>query len=141
MMTLSFFLDEVSQMDDSLRNVPKMIVFIDSTECSKCRISNFIRYEPAFALSDSTRAFKMMLLLSVRKKDLAGILEHVELIDLPFPVFFDTDNAFRRDNPVVPDDTRFHSFLVGKDNVPIFVGDPSVNEKMEGLLREAVEKL
>lgn len=53
----------VSSMPDSLRSKTRFIVFVDSTECSRCRISRFARYIDLFRLSDETRAFIPILLV------------------------------------------------------------------------------
>ena len=49
---------EVFPMPEELRSCPKLIVFVDSTECSKCRIDNFIRYESLFELSRTTGSLR-----------------------------------------------------------------------------------
>ena len=45
---------EVFPMPEELRSRPKLIVFVDSTECSKCRVNNFIRYESIMDLFQKT---------------------------------------------------------------------------------------
>ena len=70
---------EIFPMPDSLRSKTKFIVFVDSTECSKCRISRFVRYGDMFRLSAETRAFVPIFLLSTAKAEQQEIIEHLLL--------------------------------------------------------------
>ena len=124
---------EVFPMPEELRSRPKLIVFVDSTECSKCRIDNFVRYGSLFDLSRDTGAFEMMFLLSTKKIDYRNILEHLVESNPPYPVFLDSENSFRVDNPMIPDNSAMHTITVDSDNRVLLVGDPIYNESIMNL--------
>ena len=127
---------EVFPMPEELRSRPKLIVFVDSTECSKCRVDNFIRYESLFDLSRTTGSFEVLLLLSVCNSEYQNILDHLVLSSPPYPVYMDTENSFRGDNPIIPDNSSMHSFSLDSDNRVILVGDPIYNESIMDLFQK-----
>ncbi len=132
---------EVFPMPDSLRTKTKFIVFVDSTECSKCRISRFVRYGDMFRLSAETRAFVPILLLSTARSEQAEIIEHLQQIELPFPVYLDLDHTFAHDNPLVLSHPRFYAMTVdgaGKVLLPL---DPVGNKRLMKMFhREIIDK-
>lgn len=129
---------EVFPMPDSLRTKTKFIVFVDSTECSKCRISRFVRYGDMFRLSAETQAFVPILLLSTARSEQAEIIEHLQQIELPFPVYLDLDHTFAHNNPRVMTDNRFHTVTVDGDGKVLLPGDPVENEDLMDLFRRRI---
>ena len=127
---------EVFPMPEELRSRPKLIVFVDSTECSKCRIDKFIRYGSLFELSRTTGSFEVLLLLSVRNSEYQNIVDHLVLSSQPYPVYIDSESSFRRDNPAIPDNSSMHSFSLDSDNRVILVGDPIYNESIMDLFQK-----
>ena len=127
---------EVFPMPEELRSRPKLIVFVDSTECSKCRIDNFVRYGSIFDLSRDTGAFEMMFLLSTKKTDYRNIVEHLVESNPPYTVFLDSENKFRDDNPIIPDNSAMHTLTVDSDDRVILVGDPIYNESIMDLFQK-----
>ncbi len=118
----------VSSMPDSLLEKKRVIVFVDSTECSKCRISQFVRYSDLFRLSTETRTFAPILLLSTSKTGQQEIIEHLLQIELPFPVYLDIDHTFAHDNPRLMVDRRFHSVVTDENGSVLMVGDLAQSE-------------
>lgn len=126
------------QMPEDLRTMPKLIVFVDSTECSKCRIDKLIHYSELFTLSEETDAFKVMILLSTPKQEYSEIYEHLLYSESRYPIYMDDDNAFRRINPSIPDKLTFHTVTVNENNEIILVGDPVYNEIIMDLFNKTL---
>jgi len=128
---------EVYPMPDSVKHKPKMIVYVDSTECTMCRISKFeAYYGPLYAQSKETGAFELVLL--IRSGEIEGIPIARVISDFEFgiPVYVDERNSFLKDNPTIPpSDSRLHSLFVDGEGKPVFVGDPALN----GRVREMFE--
>lgn len=124
---------EVFTMPEKLRSCPKLIVFVDSTECSKCRIDNFVRYGSMFDLSRDTGAFEIMFLLSTKKSEYRNIVEHLVESNPPYPVFLDSENNFRDDNPIIPDNNAMHTLTIDSNNHVLLIGDPIYNESIMDL--------
>lgn len=132
---------EVFPMPDTMRKKAKLIVFVDSTECSTCHISQIGRYHQFFQLSKEKGMFEVMLLFP--NIELSGISFERYVLDseLEYPVFFDVDNKFLELNPAVPADQRLHAFLIDNTGIPLYVGDPSFSREMLRLFFGAVNKL
>ena len=124
---------DVFSMPEVLRSRPKLIVFIDSTECSKCRIDNFVRYGSLLDLSRNTGAFETFFLLSTRRSEYQSIVEHLVESNPSYPVYLDSENNFRDDNPIIPDNSDMHTLTVNSDNRVLLVGDPIYNESIMNL--------
>lgn len=130
----------ISTMPDSLRSVPKFIVYIDSSECTTCRISHIEMYHELFHISEENGSFEMMLLLS--NVELSGIpvIRYLSDLEIEHPVYVDVNNEFLRLNPVIPEDRRMHAFLTDESGHPLCVGDPVGSEKMLQVFMEVLNK-
>ena len=129
---------EVLTMSDSVRDKPKLIVYIDSTECTTCRISNFWEYQPVFDLSVQTGMFEVVLLMCNTEFNTIPLVEYLSNQNNRMPIYVDEMRSFLLDNPCIPQDRRMHSFLVDAFGHPVFVGDPSVSGKMMSAFKKAL---
>ncbi len=132
---------EVYPMPDPLRDRAKLIVYIDSSGCTTCRISRIGQYHKLYQLSQEKGTFEVCLLLS--NVDLNGIpvIRYLSDLEIEHPVYVDVDNEFLKLNPVVPEDCRMHAFLTDKSGHPLCVGDPAGSNKMLEVFQGALDKL
>jgi len=128
---------EVYPMPDSVRSKPKMIVYVDSTECTMCRLSKFEAcYGPLYAQSKETGVFELLLLIRSGEVEGMPIARVVSDFEFGIPVYVDERNRFLKDNPSVPlSYKRLHSLFVNGEGKPILIGDPALN----GRVREMFE--
>lgn len=119
-------------------NGMRLIVFVDSTECSRCRIDNFMRYREFLELSEISRTFKVIFLLSTDKRSHDEIVDFLLATEPEYPVYIDEKNDFRRLNPSIPDDARFHTMLVDKSDKILLVGDPVANASVHELFVDVI---
>ncbi len=133
---LSVALDgEVKPMDNSLRTVPKMIVYVDSTECTMCRVSKFkTYYDSIYNESRKDGRFELILLIYSRKVEGIPVSRLVSDFEFGIPVYVDEKNTFLKDNPAVPQDSRLHAFFVDGNGSPVFIGDPGMNKRIRDML-------
>lgn len=52
---------------------PKMVVFIDSTECTSCRLSKLMVYDSVERLSEESGNFRLVVLISAKKGEEAKV--------------------------------------------------------------------
>jgi len=132
---------EVYLMPDSLKYKPKMIVYVDSSECTTCRISHLDMYHSLFHLSEQKKSFVLMILFYNSK-----VFEDVSLetflsrLQIEIPVYIDVENSFMKDNTIIPSDLRMHSFLINRFGKPIFVGDPVSSDKLKMSFLRAIDE-
>ena len=130
---------EVFPMPDSLRDKPKLIVYIDSTECTTCRISHFWEYQELFDISKEIGSFEIMLLLCNKAFNSIPMTRYLSDRELEYPIYIDLDYRFLSPNPSIPTDPRLHSMLIDSTGRPIFVGDPSKSGQMMEAFSLALE--
>lgn len=131
---------EVYPMPDSLQGKAKLIVYIDSAECTTCRISHIEMYHELFQVSKEYESFAVMLLLSNINLNGIPVIRYLSDLRIEHPVYVDVDNEFLMINPVIPEDNRMHAFFIDKIGTPLCVGDPVGSEKMLQLFFDALEK-
>ena len=132
---------EVVPVPTTLALSPKLIVFIDSTGCSSCRINDFVLYESLFAQASETGQYSILLLLSVKKNLYEGIHSLLCNVKYPFPVYLDTENSFLRSNPMIPKDPRYHVMLIDIYNRIKMVGDPTTDAATMSLFNKTLNDI
>ncbi len=130
---------EVFPMPDSLRNKPKLVIYIDSTECTTCRISHLWEYQTLFDLSSQTGSFYVMILMWNTEFKSIPLVRYLLDQNVTYPVFVDLNRSFLKDNSTIPDDIRMHSLLLDSLNKVKFVGDPSATTNMLEVFKQALE--
>ena len=83
---------EVFPMPDYLRNKPKLLVYVDTTECTTCRISNIGRYHQFFQLSDEKEFFEVVLLFPNIQLSGVPVERYVLDSEIWYPVYIDIEN-------------------------------------------------
>ena len=127
---------EISHLPDSVRFSPKLLFFADSTDCTECLITKLPLFEKMFTMAKESGRFEVMILLCPSHAKYEETLLWVSLLDYPFPVYFDSEFAFRSLNPFFSDDSHLHTVSVNADGQIVLVGDPRVNDKMLALFKE-----
>ena len=121
---------------DSLSPV-KMIIYYDSADCSSCRISHLIELEPLYWAAEEGH-YDVVTIFSPRAEELEEFRLQLSVQDIGFPVYVDTYGSFAGENAGIPEDERFHSFLVGGDGRPVFVGNPLGSEKLQDIFQNVL---
>lgn len=115
----------------------KFIIYYDSLDCSSCRISHLVENSPLYEMADSC-GYSLITIFSPRTNEIDGVKRQLIFTNSPIPIYIDTNCSFRRRNPSIPSDLRFHYFLLSQDNRPIFVGNPLVSSKLYELFQNAI---
>lgn len=87
-------------------------------------------------LALSTMMAALILLPSCARLELKREMKRFMASEIELPVYLDTEHDFRRLNPSIPDDVRFHSFFLDESGHPILIGDPSGSARMMSLLEK-----
>ena len=117
----------------------RLVVYIDSTECSNCRINNLDKYSPYISLADLYPGFETVVVIwpnSETAETIDNLLAHKEF---PFDVFVDRDGTFLEENPSLPATGRNqHVLLTGSDGSTVLTGDPVTSPGRDRQLRNAL---
>lgn len=121
------------------QDLPVMIMYNDFRTCNLCQITHLHDRAPIYALSDSLGTFAVMTIFSPDcgeyEEVVAALIEH----DFDFPVYIDPSGDFARFNSCIPEDTRFHCFLVDRESRPIFVGNPVSSTELWDLFIQVLD--
>lgn len=131
---------EIYTMPESLYNKPKLVVYIDSTECTTCRISHLWEYLQINELSEQSGKFTTMILLSNKSFGPISLERYLSDQELPIPVYIDLDNLFLARNNFLKEREEFHSVFIGVDGRPLFIGDPTLSGEMLSAFKYFLDK-
>lgn len=121
---------ESAWMSHNKSNDQKLIIYIDSTACSACRIAHFIDMIPLYELADSlNNKFSVMAIFSPEMSKMADVELQLKLLDFQYPIYLDVEKEFAAKN-TIPFDKRFHNFLISGDGKVKYVGNPLANEQL-----------
>ena len=108
---------------------PMLIVFYGVDECSSCAINHLNDDLSGFVDIEQSGKCKVVILFSPSEDDQLDVQDQIRELKFPFPVYVDLYGDFYRINKDFPSDRRFHSFLLGNDAHPVFVGNPLHGKK------------
>ena len=119
----------------TIPEVPRLVYYLDSNQCSVCNISKLqkLHIDPA----EQIYVASIVQLPLKDREYVKSTIEYAEL-DVNASVFLDEDNSFIKNNPFLPEDRRFHTFLIDSDGNIRLVGDPTAGDLMEKMFEETV---
>lgn len=118
----------------------KCILYIDSTECSTCRIGHLAIYSDLYHRAEDSPTFDFVVVVSPKAEERELAVSQIRY-QVEFPVYIDDGSKIMALNPWIPQDPRFHCFLTDQRGRVVFVGDPTWSDKSKSLFWEAVDKL
>lgn len=107
-----------------------MVFFYGNDECSSCAIDHLKDDLLGFVDIEQSGKCKVVVLFSLSEDDQLDVQDQIRELKFPFPVYVDLYGDFYRINKDFPSDRRFHSFLLGNDAHPVFVGNPLHGKKL-----------
>lgn len=130
---------EISKINLDTLKSNKFIFYYDSLSCSSCRISHLIDIYPLYEMSDTSK-FSILTIFSPRQSELEYVRLQLKLLNHSIPVYLDCSGSFSHTNSKIPEDQRFHNFLIDNNGTPIFVGNPLSSMKLKELFINILHK-
>lgn len=106
----------------------KLIYYIDSTGCTSCRLNRL--YEDLNILSEMDMECKILSIIAPNRTYLNTLSKFFDNHCIYKNLYIDTKNNFFSLNHNLPKDTRYHSFLLDKNNRVVLVGNPLASNAM-----------
>lgn len=122
-------------------SIPRLVIYVDSSQCSTCRVGHLSEYIPLQEKAVQSRQFMLVVILSPPASDYDNIVHLLDVYGYPFPIYMDKNHSLRKKNSFIPDDVRFHAFLTDRSNHPVMVGDPVRSEKLRQLFEQTLQQL
>lgn len=80
-----------------------------------------------------------IFIVAPKPSEMDDINLELGVTDLQSSVYIDTSYEFRKLNPSMPIDNKYHSFLLGENNEILFVGSPIKNEKVKNIYKRILK--
>lgn len=127
-------------LKDSGNKTYRMVVYVDSSECTPCALSKLRFWNPLIKeAQDKKINIDYIFIIAPKPEDKDDVSMEMEITDLRSSIYLDTAYVFRKTNPAIPKDNRFHSFLLNKENNVIMVGCPITSEKIKEIYCRAID--
>ncbi len=114
-----------------------MVVYYGPHDCSSCVISHLDKLEELFIWSEELNSFNVLLLFSPRREKINEVIDLLSVLNWSRPVYIDFKGQMKN-NVKIPEEERFHEFLLDKNMRPVFVGNPLYSKKMKETFLEAI---
>ena len=112
----------------------RLVEYIDSAECVPCAISKLTRWEQYIRKLRDYNDFQFMVIIEKNKTEKLSEQDVNYLKGLSFPVYIDSLYVFKRQNPQIPNNELFHTFLLTTSDSVVFVGNPMKRVRVDKVL-------
>jgi hypothetical protein len=120
----------------------RFIVYVDSLECSSCRVGRMDEYNEIIDYQDSVGVQYMpIFIFSPPERIVEDLLYQIRISYFDYPILLDENGLFPAANPHIPADSRFHTFLIDKNGRVVLVGDPVNNPQLWELYKTTITTL
>lgn len=117
----------------------RMVVYVDSAECSSCALGKLRFWNPLIQeAQDKKIDIDYIFILAPKPESMDDINMELEITDLQSSIYLDTAYVFKKRNPAIPKETKYHSFLLDKKGNVQFVGSPIDSEKIKNVYYKAL---
>lgn len=126
------------QYKHSLR--PKLIFYYNNQGCNACKISHIYDLQKLFDMNDS-ELFDILIIVAPEVQQYEDVITQVKYQRHNFPIYIDKKNEFISINSKLPNDSRYHTFLLDKNNRIILIGNPMYSTEMWNLFKTALDNI
>jgi len=117
---------------DKYRTKFLYVVYCDSIQCSPCFISGLTEWEEFICLESSKKYdISFLFIIEPRKNEINTIRYKLREIEFKHSVLIDDKSIFRKENPHIPEESMYHTFLLNDKNKIILVGNPIHNNSIK----------
>ena len=129
-------------LKQTLTNPVKLILYFSANRCTSCVIKGLRDYDKIFALKVENQ-FSPLIIFSPRDRaqEYKALITDLKLQSLPYPIYIDKHDEFQQLNTKLPEDTRYHIFLLDKDNHIVLVGNPLASNAMWSLFKSTLDNM
>jgi hypothetical protein len=124
--------------DDLLQSEYKILLYVDSTGCTSCKLQ-LLEWKEYINEADSLPAGKPAFLFFFNPKDRTELRFFLRRDDFDYPVFIDESNEIDRLNHF-PKELQYQCFLLDRDNRVLALGNPVHNPKIWELYKKIINE-
>jgi len=115
----------------------KVLIYVDSIGCTACKFKLFEWGEIIKKVLKNNS--NVSFLFYVHSNDYVKLEEFTQINKFIYPIIYDKADKLNRLNHL-PDNLRFHTFLLNQNNKIVLVGNPVGNPKLLDLYLQQISK-
>ncbi len=109
-----------------------VVSYADTTDCSMCYIDKLVLWNDFLPLRKASgERLQFYFIVEARGGEAMDLMEKLPLSHLDCPIYVDEKLAFRRENPHIPIQKWYHTFLIDSKGKVLMVGNPLYDEMAE----------
>ena len=85
--------------------------------------------------------FEVYTIFSPSQDEYDDVLEQLVFMNFEYPLYVDVFGDFRRKNTCIPEEKKYHCFLLDKEEHPVFVGNPLANAELMHLFKKVLDRI
>lgn len=116
-----------------------LVIYYDHNECVACH-SNRLNNWNKFIKQCKKENIDILYIFSPEQKDVDYLRTNILSQRFKYPVYIDTCEYIKKQNPWIPENSLFHTFLLDYEKKVILVGDPRRNKKLMDLFWTKIKK-
>ena len=131
-------------LDSINLNIPaKMVIYFDAETCASCALSRIWEWDEVSHITQASNGkYQTLFIFTPKQKDLSTVKRVFQGMHMENKlVYIDDRQDFITNNPTIPEDAMFHTFLLDRKNKIVLVGNPVHNEKLWELYKNTIDQL
>jgi hypothetical protein len=107
-----------------------IVSYYDTDICSECTIDGLLKWQKELDSIFNSSFAPLFLLFHSPLDVFSEIVSHLSKNGFRYPIYYDPEGYFIKDNPCIPEDHFLHTFLIDENNKVILSGIPIKNERL-----------
>lgn len=117
-------------------NRQKIVVYFSPMVCTPCNLDRLFDMEE---LEEKWTNVEVVYILSyIKDEDEMEIKSYLEEWDFKSTVYLDKGNRFAKENPVLPRNPNYHTFLLDSEGKILIVGNPMLSTDVRNLYENLI---
>lgn len=113
-----------------------IVTYVDSSNCTSCKM-RLLRWSDIIHELNSICEENVGFVMIVNSNDNAEVNEIINRDKFLYPIALNGSESFYEINSL-PDDDKYHTFLLNSDNEVVVIGNPTINPKIKELYKKVV---
>ena len=120
------------------KNTPfYLVIFSNSTGCSSCAVNRLSKWNE-FLNFERENKLGLIFILNPAKVEYNDVVNAYSSSGIEHSVLIDTCGVFLEENPQIPRNRTFHTFLMDSNGNVLLVGNPIGNQKIRDLMYKII---
>ena len=117
-----------------------LVVYSDTADCSLCYLqhlelwNDFVKMEKEY-----DGIIRFLFIIEARDGEANNLYRQLRHTNLKHCIYVDGNRVFSKNNPQIPPNSFFHTFLLDELNNIILVGNPIKNEAIEKIFKRKIK--